>query len=62
MMLLGAQSGYYHKNQACSSRVLELPDVAENLLRATSEDQQGAVSEDTYNISPISTNQLWWQG
>jgi len=59
MMPLGAQSGYYYKNQVCSSRVLELPDVAENLLRATSEGQQGAASEDTYNISPISTNQLW---
>jgi len=55
-MPLGAQSGYYNKNQACSSRVLELPDVAENLLRATSEGQQGAASEDTIYHPSLLTN------
>jgi len=41
MTTLSAKSSYNNENRVCSSRVMELPDVAENSLRAASEKQYG---------------------
>jgi len=37
MTPLSARSSYDNENRVCSSRVMELPDVAENSLRVASE-------------------------
>jgi len=52
---LSAQSSYDNENPAHSSRVMELPKVAENSPRVASEKQDGTESENTYNIPTIDT-------
>ena len=44
---LSAQGSYGDKYQACSSRVFQLPNSAETLLRVASEKEQEAASENT---------------
>ena len=52
---LSAWSGYNNKNRARSSRVMELPEVADNSPRVASEKQHGTESENTYNFPIIDT-------
>ena len=47
---LSARSGYDNENRAHSSRVMELPEVANNSLRVASERQHGTESKYTCNF------------
>jgi len=59
MRPLSAQGSYDNENQACSSRVLDVSDVTEELLRASSEKQQGPVSGNTQNFQSIAVSELY---
>ena len=52
---LSARSSYDNKIWACSSRAMELPEVADNLPRFASEKQHGTESENTCNFSIFDT-------
>jgi len=47
---LSAQSSYDNENRARSSRVMGLPEVADNSPRVASEKQHGTESENTWNF------------
>ena len=55
MTPLSAGSSYDNENQACSSRVMELPEVAENLPRVASEKEYWTKSKNKYNFLIIDT-------
>ena len=52
---LSARSSYDNKNRAHGSRVMELPEVADNSPRVASEKQHGTESENTCNFPIIDT-------
>ena len=52
---LSAWSGYNNKNRAHGSRVMELPEVADNSPRVASEKQHGTESENTCNFPIFDT-------
>ena len=52
---LSARSSYNNKNRARSSRVMELPEVADNSPRVASEKQYGMESENTCNFPIFDT-------
>ena len=55
MTPLSARSSYDNENRARSSRVMELPKVADNLPRVASEKQHGMESENTCNFLIFAT-------
>ena len=52
---LSARSSYDNENRARSSRVMELPEVADNSPRVASEKQHGTESENTWNFPIFDT-------
>jgi len=55
MTPLSARSSYDNENRLHSSRVMELPEVADNSPRFASEKQHGMESENTCNFSIFDT-------
>ena len=55
MTPLSAWSSYDNNNRAHCSRVMELPEVADNSLRVASEKQHGTESENTWNFPIFDT-------
>ena len=57
---LSAQSSYNNENSTHSSRVMGLPDVAENSPRVASERQHGAASDNTWNFLNIAVSEFYF--
>ena len=58
--LLSTRSSYDNENQAHSSRVMDIPDVADNSLRVASEKQHGAASNNTWNFPNIAPSEFYF--
>ena len=57
---LSARSSYENENRARSSRVMGVPDVAENSPRVAPEKQHGAASDNTSSLPNIVVSECYF--
>ena len=57
---LSARSSYENENRARSSRVMVVPDVAENSPRVAPEKQHGAASNNTSSLPNIVVSECYF--